>query len=82
MTTWHYILIMGLDDTPGARAVWIADSANWRNHWFLVPLRRTRQYLLDPAEGLLLRRRSCIGNTDAADSTAESAPKSAGVDGG
>lgn len=29
VTTWHYISIMGLDDTPGARAVWIADSANF-----------------------------------------------------
>lgn len=29
VTTWHYISIMGIDDTPGARAVWIADSANF-----------------------------------------------------
>lgn len=28
-TTWHYISIMGIDDTPGARSVWIADSANF-----------------------------------------------------
>lgn len=27
VTTFHYISIMGVDDTPGARAVWIADSA-------------------------------------------------------
>lgn len=29
VTTWHYVSIMGVDDTPGARAVWIADSANF-----------------------------------------------------
>lgn len=29
LTTFHYVAIMGLDDTPGARAVWIADSANF-----------------------------------------------------
>lgn len=29
LTTFHYIAIMGYDDTPGARAVWIADSANF-----------------------------------------------------
>lgn len=27
--TFHYVAIMGYDDTPGARAVWIADSANF-----------------------------------------------------
>ena len=27
LTTYHYVSIMGYDDTPGARAVWIADSA-------------------------------------------------------
>lgn len=27
LTTYHYVAIMGYDDTPGARAVWIADSA-------------------------------------------------------
>jgi hypothetical protein len=26
-TTYHYVALMGLDDTPGARAVWVADSA-------------------------------------------------------
>lgn len=29
VTTYHYVAIMGYDDTPGARAVWIADSANF-----------------------------------------------------
>lgn len=29
VTTWHYVAVMGYDDTPGARAVWIADSANF-----------------------------------------------------
>lgn len=29
VTTYHYIAIMGYDDSPGARAVWIADSANF-----------------------------------------------------
>lgn len=27
VTTYHYVAIMGYDDTPGARAVWVADSA-------------------------------------------------------
>lgn len=26
-TTWHYVAIMGYDDEPGKRAVWVADSA-------------------------------------------------------
>ncbi len=29
LTTYHYVAIMGYDDTPGARAVWIADSASF-----------------------------------------------------
>lgn len=29
VTTYHYVAIMGYDDTPGARAVWIADPANF-----------------------------------------------------
>jgi hypothetical protein len=29
VTTYHYVAIMGYDDTPGQRAVWIADSANF-----------------------------------------------------
>lgn len=29
ISTFHYVAIMGYDDTPGARAVWIADSANF-----------------------------------------------------
>lgn len=29
LTTWHYIAIMGYDDDPLNRAVWIADSANF-----------------------------------------------------
>lgn len=29
VTTYHYVAIMGYDDAPGARAVWIADSANF-----------------------------------------------------
>lgn len=28
-TTFHYVSVMGYDDTPGGRAVWIADSANF-----------------------------------------------------
>lgn len=28
-TTWHYVSIMGYEDALGARAVWIADSANF-----------------------------------------------------
>lgn len=27
--TFHYVALMGYDDTPGARAVWVADSANF-----------------------------------------------------
>lgn len=29
VTTWHYVSIMGIDDDPANRAVWIADSANF-----------------------------------------------------
>lgn len=29
VTTWHYVSIMGIDDDPASRAVWIADSANF-----------------------------------------------------
>ncbi len=28
-TVYHYVAAMGYDDTPGARAVWIADSGFW-----------------------------------------------------
>jgi lysozyme family protein len=28
-TIYHYVAAMGYDDTPGARAVWIADSGFW-----------------------------------------------------
>lgn len=40
LTTYHYIAIMGYDDTPGAEAVWIADSANFGGiTGFWCPLR-------------------------------------------
>lgn len=40
VTTYHYIAIMGYDDTPGAEAVWIADSANFGGiTGFWCPLR-------------------------------------------
>lgn len=40
VTTYHYISIMGYDDTPGAEAVWIADSANFGGiTGFWCPLR-------------------------------------------
>ncbi|ASZ75442.1 endolysin [Mycobacterium phage Kimona] len=33
-TTYHYVACMGYDDTPGARALWIADSGFWPyNYW-------------------------------------------------
>ena len=28
-TVYHYVAAMGYDDTPGARALWIADSGFW-----------------------------------------------------
>jgi hypothetical protein len=39
-TTYHYVAIMGYDDTPGEEAVWIADSANFGGiTGFWCPLR-------------------------------------------
>ena len=70
-TVYHYVAAMGYDDTPGARAVWIADSGFWPLR-VLVRLRPGRD--AHPAEGLHVRRRRPLTADQALDYTSSTGP--------
>ena len=63
---YHYVATMGYDDTPGARAVWIADP-RFSPLRVLVRLRPGRDP--NPAEGLHVRRRRPLTADQALDYT-------------
>jgi hypothetical protein len=63
-TVYHYVAAMGYDDTPGARAVWIADPG-FSPFGLLVRLRPGRDP--HPAEGLHVRRRRPLSADQALD---------------